>query len=123
MDYWDILAERAARREANKKAWAERAARQKQEAVFRERRLLRAKGHRPRGKSMIWTQVAAWAEKNGCEGTARTLRGELMPDWQPGDNIPLAIVKEIVRGCMRKKGERRLARLESEHQSSLPKES
>lgn len=71
---------------------------------------------------MTWTKVATWAEKSSCEATARRLRGELMPDWQPGDNIPLAIVKEIVRGCMRHKGERRLAALEKQLQSSLPKE-
>lgn len=114
------MAERQAKSAANKAAWAAGAdMRRFKKQTERNRR----RGHRPRGKSMTWTQVSDWAGRGDCEGEARRLRAKLMPHWNPGDHIPLAVVKEIVRGCMRKKGEQRLARLESELQSSLPKES
>lgn len=119
MDYWEYQAERQARRAANKAAWAANRHRRERLMAFRrdtERR--RRKQWLPRGGSMVWSRVADWAEARGVRDVAKAARDEHMPFWQPGDNIPLRVVKAILIACMKARGDKLLRKLAQE--SRLP---
>jgi hypothetical protein len=125
VDYWDFMAERQARREANKKAWA--AARDERERLMlfaaktrRERIFYNQHARRYRG-SITWSSISEWARRKSCDDAARAARGKHMPHWNPGDSIPRDVTKAILRDCMLYRGTRKLRRL-GLHESS-PKRS
>lgn len=121
MDYWDFMAERAARREANKKAWEAANDERMRLMAFaartkRERRFWNAHRRRLVG-SITWTSISTWAHRKSCDDEARLARAKLMPHWQPGDSIPRGVAKDILRVCMRFIGTRKMRRL-GLHESS-----
>jgi hypothetical protein len=107
--YGKIKHERLLRREANKAAWA---------ASVETRRLeqhvgsARRRGGRPRGGSCTWSDFMRLANQRGwSEDDARSARARHMPYWQPGDPIPMKLIRAIMEECMRKCGERKLRKL------------
>lgn len=117
-DYYDDFGyglmkhERLLRKEANKAAWAEAYERRHRlQAFAAQTRRNRWKQHLPKGGSLLWSKVSEWATRRGLDAEARKWREHFMPHWQAGDAIPVAIVRDIIRECMRARGERKLKRL------------